>query len=526
MPKLLKLLLIAAFFNALSWIILIPIWQYPDEQAHFAQIQDVAELGYVPFSLNTSREIVLSEKVLGTERDSLGNNKFTYHPEYKIEYSADSNGIFEDVIRNLPKTARSELVKNEATQNPPLYYFLGSMFYKIFYNSDLFTRVFAVRIMSALIFLATIYLSYKIGVVIFENDKFLPIVLASVVAFKPMLVFSSTGILPDTLTNMFFTAIIFLSLEILQEGLKKKYLVGFLAILIAGVITRQHFLLVIPVILIPLTLRTIRTENGWKSLTIFLSSSIVLVILATLYGTKIPLVSSFRIQEFTSIKFDQFTLPEFLSYLSQVFSQLYKETFAWYWGVYKWLSLTLPLAYYRFIKVVLVVSMVGVLIKLYKTVRKHKLDFESIYLIHFISSAICYVLILVIWDYFFARSSGYSFGLQGRYFFPLIVVHLAVLLCGAKEIVNLLVRKYAKYAIVAIVVLVLIFNDLSLFHVSSSYYDLSSVNALVIQTSQYKPQILKGNVILVILAINFVLQLLLLMSMFQYAIKNIDKKWD
>jgi len=523
-PKLLKLLLIAAFFNALSWVVLIPVWQYPDEQAHFAQVQDVAELGHVPFSLNTSREIEFSEKVLGTERDSLGNNKFTYHPEYKIEYSADSNVSFEDVIRNLPKTARSELVKHEATQNPPLYYFLGSIVYKIFYNSDLFTRVFAVRMMSLIIFLATIYLSYKIGIIIFKNNKFLSIVLASLVTFKPMLVFSSTGVLPDALTNLFFTAIIFLSLEILQEGLKKKYLIGFFAILIAGVMTRQHFLLVIPVILIPLTLRTIRAENGWKSLTIFLWSSIALVILATLYGTKIPLVSSFRIQEFTSIKFSQFSWPELSNHLSQVLSQFYKETFVWYWGVYKWLSLTLPLIYYRLIKFILIISLVGVFIKFYKGVKRKKLDFELLYLVHFILSSIFYLLIFVVWDYFFSKSSGYSFGLQGRYFFPLIVIHLAILLYGAREVINLLVKKYAKYATLTIVVLMIIFNDLSLFHVSSSYYDLLSTNAFIIQTSLYKPLLFKGNIILTILALNFILQLFLLINMFQYAIAVVDQK--
>ena len=77
-------------------MILIPIWQYPDEQAHFAQVQNVAELGKVPMVGNdTSYEIALSEKILGTERNGFGNNKYTYHPEYNIAYSNNSMGLFE-----------------------------------------------------------------------------------------------------------------------------------------------------------------------------------------------------------------------------------------------------------------------------------------------------------------------------------------------------------------------------------------------------------------------------------------------
>ncbi len=53
MPAYIKYLLVAAFANALVWIILVPIWQYPDEQAHFSQVQNIAEIGKVPGKLNT-----------------------------------------------------------------------------------------------------------------------------------------------------------------------------------------------------------------------------------------------------------------------------------------------------------------------------------------------------------------------------------------------------------------------------------------------------------------------------------------
>ena len=39
--------LTAVLFAGISWSALIPMWQTPDEQAHFAQAQDFAALGVV-----------------------------------------------------------------------------------------------------------------------------------------------------------------------------------------------------------------------------------------------------------------------------------------------------------------------------------------------------------------------------------------------------------------------------------------------------------------------------------------------
>ena len=510
MPKLLKLLLIAAFFNALSWIILIPIWQYPDEQAHFAQVQDVAELGYVPFSLNTSREIVLSEKVLGTERDSLGNNKFTYQPEYKMEYSAYPNGIFEDVIRNLPKTARSELVKSEATQNPPLYYFLGSIVYKIFYNSDLFTRVFAVRMMSLLIFLATIYLSYKIGVVIFKNNKFLPIVLASLVAFKPMLVFSSTGVLPDTLTNLLFTIVIFLGLKAINEGFRAPLMVFAIITIIAGVTTRQQFLIAVIILVFPIIYQALINHKNIKKSFLILLSLVVFIGFANVFGTQIPLISSFRIHDDTRPNISLFFRKDFFDYLISTARESYAQVWPWYWGVYKWLSLAYPIIIYRIINIIVSLTIIGMLIKILLIIKNKRFDKNFILFTFLLYSLLVYYLVIIFWDYLFRVRSGFSFGIQGRYFFPLITAHIGLMLIGLWQVIESLFKKYANFVFLTIVTLMVLFNNYSLFYVSSHFYDTTNLSIFLKQVSQYKPLILKGHVILLIILMNFLFQIFFL----------------
>src|SRR3990167_1557029 len=67
----------------LAWIAFIPLWQFPDEQAHFAQVQNLVEASSKTGEerATTSREIYESEVILGTDRNDLGNNNYTYHPE-------------------------------------------------------------------------------------------------------------------------------------------------------------------------------------------------------------------------------------------------------------------------------------------------------------------------------------------------------------------------------------------------------------------------------------------------------------
>lgn len=111
------------------WQLLIPIWHFPDEQAHFGQVAFRADHGRVQryHELSTSREILISEELLGTKRDSLGNNRFTYHPEFKIDYSKTYDGPYEAELESLNnRNDRTAEVLEESTRYPLLYYYLAS----------------------------------------------------------------------------------------------------------------------------------------------------------------------------------------------------------------------------------------------------------------------------------------------------------------------------------------------------------------------------------------------------------------
>lgn len=519
MNKTIKTLLVASTANIFLWITIIPIWQYPDEQAHFAQVQDIAEIGDAPInSFDTSNEISLSEKYLDTERNSYGNNKFTYHPEYKINYSNNNEGPFEKIINNLDITQRTNLVKNEATHNPPLYHHFGVLAYKSVYQSNLFARVMAVRIMSGLLFIITVYLSFRFSKLLFSND-IKTLILPTIVAFKPMLVFSSTGVLPDPLTNLLFTAILLSSILILKHGLKKNLLIASGAIIILGLFTRQQFLLSVPILGLPIFFHLRKHLFLLIRFLIILTPVAIFLILINFYPLNSPITSFFMIPELSSIPVEKINLDSFLIHTKWTLENSIYRIWPWYWGVYKWLSLTLPPIYYQIINRIILIAVLGIIVKIISYYNKKELFSKGIKLLFLIYSSLIYFLIFLIWDYIQVIKSGYSFGIQGRYFFPLVVAHLSILLIGINHIFSIFFSKRKNYLLVIVAGLMVLFNDLSLYHISSSYYDISSLNNFIIQASQYKPILFKGYWFIAIIILTISTQLYLMSNLILYASK-------
>lgn len=523
MSSLLRLLIIAAFLNALSWVILIPVWQYPDEQAHFAQVQYIAEIGGIPQnnrSHDTSFEVAISEKILGTERDDLGNNKFTYHPQFKLNYSNTTIGPDEEIITSLPESAKSQMVKNEATLNPPLYYSLAASVYKVFSRESLFTRVLAVRIMSAIIFLGIIIVAYKIGQLIFAKDKILPIALAAIVATKPMLVFSSTGVLPDTLVIFLFSLFILAGLSIISKGWTFGKIFLLITILILGAATRQNFLISLFILPLVFLYQVVINVKARTKIIISISILIVILFIASYFIPALDFIHRFDYPESSrKIRDNPLWNLTFFDHLTWTLRHSITEVWPWYWGVYKWLSLTLPPIVYQIINRVIPLAIVGVGIRTLIIVKRK--DWRNgTWLFFFIVTITVYFLAITTFDFLYRRNNGFSFGIQGRYFFPVIIPVLALILTGISRIFEMFSQNIVKFGTFLFVFAFFIFNDFSLAYVSSSYYLTFDLEIFVKHASQYKPELFKGNIILVIIALAIIFQTIFLANFWRFIIRT------
>lgn len=522
--KVFPALLIASFLNGLMWSALIPMWHTPDEQAHFAQAQDLAALGYRPTTgFSTSQDIVLSEKYLGVFRDERGNNRFTYHPEYNIEDSNSAYGLYEKELMAMPVELRSIFAINEATGYPPLYYLYISAMNKQFWSLDLIYRLFLSRV-------GTVLLSVGLGVVVFYIGKilfkkiFYAYVLAALAVFQPMRMFVGSGVTSDALFNLVYPSAVLAGILFYRRPDLKR-LVWLLAAVLAVILTKPQSILLF-FWLSPIALISVFCKNSQAKMAVraavtaglFFGAIILGVnLLATLTPRLVePLTKTiFKNSGIPDVTTYQSHQPSLREYLSAVTNELYTQTLPWYWGVYRWLSLTLPVWVYRVIKIVMVVSLVGLMAGF----KKIKAVANLRPLAWLIGSSVVYTFGIYAWNLLFWRSKGFSFGIQGRYFLPNLPEHMAILLVGLLVFFPERIRKAVGFTLAALMIL---FNWFSLWFVSQSYYGaIINYQTFFLRASQYKPWFFKTPFLPVV-----VILVIIFSALFLYLLYDLAKRDD
>ena len=432
---------VAVFLKQIFWILAIPMWQAPDEQAHFAQLQYMVENRTLTIAdLNLSQEIAASEDLLGTRRDSMGNNKYTYHPEYKNHTP----------IPDMPVSTRMIYVDQEAAGYPPLYYILAAPFYYLTYFQNLTMRLLASRSLSLICYLLLVFSAYKIGRIIWP-EKLRPAALAVLVAFQPMISFVAAGFHPDNLLNLIYTLFLLFCLLILKEGLKLKYLFSLIILAAAGIETKPLMYYAFPLAGAVVLVSRMKAR---------FSVPLSVLVLAS------PLVYFFgRI----SVPF----LPQIeggnkiglTDYLKFRIPKMFFEVWPWYWGVFRWLSLALPPLVMKAVTRIAAIAIFGLMVKICLWIRRRRFSFEDKALIFFAISTVSYIVYLLVLDWRFMQSTGFSLGIQGRYLLPNIVPEMTLFLVGWMTLFGRFKKAGAGLIITGMVAL----NIVALVTVAGSY---------------------------------------------------------
>ncbi len=507
--NLLPIFFICVFLKQILWLSVIPLWHTPDEQAHFAQVQNTAE-GNIPGVLSTSREVVESEKILNVFRDERGNNSFTYHPEYKIEYRKKSfEGRYEKEIKDINKSERKKLVKNEASGYPPLYYYFSAIGYKIVYSGSIIDRVFFVRFWQNIIYLLTIYVYYHLARSFFKS-KVLIFSFLTFISFLPMSSFVGAGVTSDNLMNLLFPLPILVGVKVVKNGVKISYLIIFLMVFTLGFLTKPHFIITIPILAFSILIRKI-IEKRVRVLFIYL---LLFVFLLCIYYSQgiLAFINNGEIESIvpdvgkSSLLISRISLSGAIDYLFITLQKTYRETLPWFWGVFRWLSFTLNRRYYRFFNFLLVVSAITLFMRVSLKIKsKKKISKDNLAEAFLYSSVAIYFAAITFWDYLFFLSHGFSLGMQGRYYFPVL---FPIVFFIFKNI-SALLRKEVLIKMFGGVMILL--NFYAIFEIAKSYYSFSSLKEFIFEFSQYKPQFFKGiNIIIIALLYLIVLLVFLI----------------
>jgi len=478
-----KLLLLLVLIKSVTWALFMPLWHFPDEQAHFGHVAYLVEEGTLPMgrSNDLTQEIAISEQRLGTYRNKYGNNDFTYRPDYRLEYSDNYQGIYEAEIKSLPLSTRKEFKDPESAYYPHFFYRVSGLIYKFFYNQDIFIRVFALRIFWLFTHLLMVWLAWLIGKEVFPKAPQAALSVAVLTSFQPMLTFVAAGVTSDNLHNLLFTAVIYFCLKI-NRKITWPDLFGLAVVMYLGYINKPQFLIAFGIV-IPVLFRR------WKKILGLIGLAAIWLYLSG----KLP---------YFEIKADlarpDYTLWQHLIYTA---NHTLREVLPWYWGVFRWLSLTLPRWVNQVMMRILLVAGIGLAVKLFR--RRFEPGLGII-----VWSALIYFLALFFWDFQQVRNSGFPFGIQGRYYFPVIVPHMVLLVMGLRQITNYLLL-ITDYWFIAL-------NWIALYWVAASYYDAGNFRSFIIQASQYKPDFAKGAWLVLTLGLYLLLSLIFAFKLIKY----------
>lgn len=175
-------LLLAALGNALLFASLVPLWQGPDEAAHFSYIQFIAEerampVYHLPYQLYHTD---LQEDIRAS-RARLEADALSFHP-----------GTVQSFLYGTPpppatgnRHATPETYRNNALAYGPLYYLYGVAAYAVSYGADVESRAYAVRFATALLMIPFAWFAYRFGRLLL-GDKRKGLAFAAFVALQPM----------------------------------------------------------------------------------------------------------------------------------------------------------------------------------------------------------------------------------------------------------------------------------------------------------------------------------------------------
>jgi len=249
---------LVALANGFAWSLIVPPFEVPDENAHYAYVQQVAERGTLPRL--TQREGPLSP----AEDDMLGAVLF-----FQIVGERPNPAPMSALQQRAVETVEGGHLSRKgngnalsATNNPPLYYALEAIPYKLASSGSVLDRLAAMRLLSVLLGAVTVLLVFQFLRELLPRYPWSWAAGALVVAFQPLFGFMSGGVNNDNLLYLTATGCLWAMARSFRRGLTPAngaLIGGFLG---AGIVTKLTLLGFVPAVALAVLLML---RRGWRS---------------------------------------------------------------------------------------------------------------------------------------------------------------------------------------------------------------------------------------------------------------------
>jgi hypothetical protein len=250
---------LVACVNAASWSLITPPFQAPDEQAHFAYVEQLARNGRLPTS--STQEFALDEVAALADLEVSG---VSLQPQnHTISSEARQRKLERDLARAAAaKSPPDRGAAGVAASQPPLYYALATIPYSLGASGGVLDQLELIRLMSALMCGIT-----ALFVFLFAREALPAVPRAWTVAglgaaFMPALASISGAVNPEAMLCAVSAAIFYCFARGFRRGLTPRLAVAIGVLTAIGLLTKLNFLGLLPGAAVGLTVLATRASRA------------------------------------------------------------------------------------------------------------------------------------------------------------------------------------------------------------------------------------------------------------------------
>ncbi len=430
--------LIGLFFVLGAWLaLLVPFFQGPDEQVHYATIQHWAEPDEKTWPVTRNNEYNQSDDIrtyhfseeVQEAAYRLQFDEIKWQPTNTHFFSATDEGLKErEVLQNDWKQYIDTYPAN-TSGTWSLYYWLGSGIERLLTDQSILDRIFFSRLLSVSIGVLTILIAFACARKLGWSQP-LAVLFASLIAFQPMFLATSAVINIDILLVFAFSVFFFAATLWITTGPTVQSISITLAAMLAGIFTKGPGIVLIGLLII-LILFTGYRRYGAQCRDFFPYCLLAGFVIASLFFIFTPAHILANFLNLGTTSFFASPLESMSVYLEKT---LASGAITWsaltYWGSFGWLDANVPESVLHIIVAIETLGIFGLIWLFFDKTPPQFLPNKQILFFAFVSILFLQLAIRFFdWRIFDATGKILS-GTPGRYFLPNIIPHFILMVSG------------------------------------------------------------------------------------------------
>ena len=441
-PAPLAALLAIVVVAGIVWALFVPPWQSPDETAHFAYAQSIAERHALPGKgpHTYSADQLLADFAVG------GSAVAFRSTQIRPDWSKHDEALYLAAASHASRTDGGGF--NPAASNPPLYYVYADLAYWVTSGGNAFDRYYAMRLWGISLLVLTVVGAWLLIGEVLGPRRLPQLAGSAVVGLLPMNTFISTSVNPDALVITLWTFALWLGARVIKRSARPGDVIGLCAVTTGAILSKGSSYALVPAAALALLIGWVRCDGPARRSRALLFALVGAVCVLPVLGW-IELARSNGIAPVNAVgkaagaPVRSFSVRGFLSYVWQFYLPrlpgmniqrvtpglpVYDIWLREGWGVFGWLEVRMPESVY--VLLAAFTSLVAIASAAIVATFRDRLRWQ---LIGYFAVALVGLLFGLHLTEYRSLLAGQGPVLQGRYLLPVLgLLGLAVALAVAR----------------------------------------------------------------------------------------------